>query len=398
MGASEKKMEAPNLAVPNAAAGGALRLVDEPVPSRGSSRRRRALGDFLVVLLAAGIAASTGCRSQPPVRQSSEVLYQSRKTIYIEPRIPTPQESDGRGVFPMFHAFVAAQVELLQSRRTTLLAMQMPAWQRVRGDTSPGAIERFEAGRYIVHEPGTQHIEILFRDHRPEVAAGGVRALTEAYQKLSAEQGDSGKRLEDTRSAIKSLRARMRLASNEIASLTKDYGGVEGLQLRLLQSVEEALEAQKDLAEVRRQLRMHEAMGELSPEEIALESPQMAQYLLNLDKLIARCKVLEQKKTTDQDDLYLQLEREIRLLRKGIEKLVVAWSRRRAAEAEELRIRQKALEERTAHLRDETRKMGSILDKVMRLQAERERMSLQLDQMKALREELEARVHVSGEC
>lgn len=176
---------------------------DAPKGTIGSSRRRRVLWGLLVVLIGAGLGATVGWGSQAPLYRCEGVA-----------RVQLPE--DARGSRPMHEGFLAFQVEILKSRRATLLAMEEEAWGATGEDSGAACAETFEERRRIVSEPRTLHIRVGFLDARPEVALAGVRALLAAYEKLAAELRNADERLEPGRVQLETTRAEIeRLQGDE---------------------------------------------------------------------------------------------------------------------------------------------------------------------------------------
>jgi Mrp family chromosome partitioning ATPase len=307
----------------------------------------------------------------------------------------------------MFRGFVAFQVRLLESLNATHLALESDAWRSAGGTLSPTEIAAFVERRTILHEFDTHHVRIQFSDPVPERALAGVRALIEAYEKLSAEENAKDERLAFATTQTEVFTAQLKDVAGQMLKITSEYGGVEGLEMRHRAAVEQVLLAEQELQRLGGEMRALEGTAApaaplaLSPGEIAVESPHMAESLLKLDLLQAEAARVAET-LGEHDNRRIGLAREIEVRRNWISQFADDWNRRRGAvkpiglTAEEVKGRKTAMEERASSLREQSQALGNKRVELGKRQAESADLERRLDQMKALKDQLAAQLIGKG--
>ncbi len=204
------------------------------------------LGVIALLVFAAGVAAGwvKGGDSYVPT-------YRAHGLLYVGPSLG----SQG----PRFEPFVRAQVDILRSRRLALLAMQTEPWKKTGEPTGTGAAAQFEKRRMIGHKSGTQHIVVRFADPQPETALAGVKALLEAYEQLLPELQQSSAQLEAARSELRKVEEEQQRLRDQITEWTAGYGGLQGLEFRHKQAVQQNSPEAEKIGEVLRRVRAVQA-------------------------------------------------------------------------------------------------------------------------------------------
>ena len=167
--------------------------------------------------------------------------------------------------------------------------------------------------------------------------------------------------------------ASMETASRQILDMTKDYGGVEGVEMRHRSVVEQLIETEKELDALRRQAQARKQPADATPGEIAVENPQMAAYLLELASQQAEEEILAGR-LGEEDERLLALRMRIRVLSKRIEEFAADWNRARAGRhggesAGDLGTRIRELEARLEVLSMRARRLGQVLEEAARFKA-----------------------------
>lgn len=367
--------------------------------TRKAWRRKLLLAGFL--LLVGGLVGGVlGWTSEEPV-------YRARGLIYIQQHLISSANPTGERGMPMFEGYVAYQAALLASRRCALLAMATETWGKAGEPRDPEAVAAFEARTSIVRPEGQPHIQVCFEDPRPDVAVAGVRALIEAYTKLSEDLNDANEKLEYARAQVDVLGGKQKTTTDQILVRTAEYGGVEGLEIRHRAAIKQLLDVEDQLARVRQMLRDHKS--DAGPDgnapkkagEIALENPEVAKILLDLDVLEAEERYLAQQRGK-QNPALAALRRKIAARKKRIEQLAEAWNRVRATKAlgglssAQLEDREQRLVAHLEALRARTRRIGETRAGVARLQAAQADLLRQLADMEAMKEQLTSQLTGKG--
>lgn len=348
---------------------------------------------ILVALVGIAVGGFLGWRVERP-------LYRGTGTIYFNPVAAGPQGTATQSLRPLFESFLASQVQMIRTGKVTRRAMETEVWQATGGSNDPEATRAFQERRAIVRVPGTHVVRVEFVDPDPDVAVAGVRAVIEAYQDLYAELHDEDEVGRGTGEEEKLLVRRLRNGMARLVTLTSEFGGVGGLEIRhraaarLMMSTEDALRSLRSAIEgdVRSPARVG-APGSLSPSEIAVESKQMRAYLAHLALQEAEEKVLAGR-PEDTALRVIELRSEIAVLKEGIDDLARDWNRERAARnagaptQQELETREKGLVSWLEDLQERTRELGRIQEDARKLQTENDELNGQLLRMEALDEEL----------
>ncbi len=182
---------------------------------------------------------------------------------------------------------------------------------------------------------------------------------------------------------------------------TAAYGGVDGLKTFHAEALRTLLSAQEEFQKVEDQIRRYDdaagagaSRGPLSPEEIAVDSAEMARDLLDLDRLKADEARLVGK-VGDQDPGLVKTRSDIGVLKTHIQRMADAWNAKRLAGAQGGVTREQlvALEERLKTERDalgaHRQELGDLLAEVARHQKDIDDDQRKLDDLKYLRENVD---------
>ncbi len=342
--------------------------------------------------------------------RSKEPEYRGEGLIYIAPSMPSPQDPAGMNVLPMFEGFMAFQVEVLQSTRATNLALETKAWKEGGGETGPNASVAFEKRRKVSRVRGTQHVRIEFVHTDPDIAIAGVHALIDAYLDLSAELNNADERLDNARRQAEKLESRIELATEQIFALASEHGGVEGLKTGHAALLERVLKTTEALDNLRTKIEGHEAEGdeasvvtEVPAEEIAVNSPQLMDMLLQLAMAKAKDELLAERLGEECDER-CQTHQQIKVLQAHIDAFTKAWNKKNAESTTsgggvtlgQLKTHEKGLAKSLEKLRAERRTLDKTRVEVDRLQAANEELMRRLKRMEALEEQLAAQLVGKG--
>ena len=368
--------------------------VDQGPPRRG----RRWIGFALLLLVGTAGGATAGWASTEP-------LYRSQGLVYIAP-VVLPPANPADCVLPLWEGYLAYQVELLKSPRVALMAMETEPWKARRHEAyGLAALPAFEARRSIEHAPSTQHVAIGFTHPDHATAQAGVRALIEAYTSLSEDLNDANGSLEYARAQSEKLMSMHKETVAQLLTITQEYGGTEGLELRHGAVVRRLLETEDLLMKVRNLLDAETQPGAVdapvTPGEIAVEHAAMADMLLQLARFQAE-EASVVGKLGAQSERVLELRREIAVYEKRIDEFAAAWNQARRARQsgeatpEELKAREQRLLAHLEQLQAQARKLGQTRADVERLQAHRADLERQLTEMTALKERLTSQLLGKG--
>ncbi len=333
---------------------------------------------------------------------SQQALYRAEGLILIAPTLTSPQDPAGTNVMPMFSAFVAVQAERLQSPEITDAAMHHGFWRETKEGLSPEDYQSFVARRSIVFRPDGQHIQVFFTDPSPDVARAGVRALIEAYKLRAMDQDLNAPYLENATSQAKLLEGWLREDSARILELSAEFGGVEGLEMRLRASVTTVLELGAELRILRGMLlgQAPEVAGPKthvpkSPREIGLDNPRMAADLLTLELLEEREKLAAQPMGEEHPEL-VALRQEIAVRRRHVKEFADDYNKDRASKplaisaVEDLKAREASLAASVEEERKESQRLGRIKEDIEKIQAESADHTRRLERFNAWRDQLSA--------
>jgi Mrp family chromosome partitioning ATPase/uncharacterized protein involved in exopolysaccharide biosynthesis len=383
-------------------------VVASPVPGHASllskvhrTLRGRYLWAVLLGLAGAAGGAYGGWKSQRP-------LYRAEGIIWVAASMPSPQDPAGMNVLPMFKGFMAYQVQLLTSASITNQAMQEEAWVATGEGMDPEAIQAFVKRRGIIHEPDSLHIVVTFEDPDPAVALAGVRAILAAYEANAQAQNAQNDQLRYATDQTELLAAQLKRGSDELLRLIRDFGSIEVLEMQHRASWTKVREAEDVHAQLLAALQAQEstqtpaaAPPDMTPGEIALENTQMAQATQDLALLEAR-EAAKALVLGEKHEELVALRQEIEVRRNWIERFTENWNRKRAGTApsgtdfEDVRRREAGLKLSIRQLTDETLRLGNLLAKIHELEADGEDLKRKHERMKALKEELSARLEVKG--
>jgi Mrp family chromosome partitioning ATPase/uncharacterized protein involved in exopolysaccharide biosynthesis len=372
-------------------------------PWQALHRRLRGRYAWAVLLATAGLVggAYLGWHAKKP-------LYAGHSLIYIQPSMVSPKDPTGTSVLPMFQGFVAYQVDLLKDSRLTEAAMETDIWKRTGRPAGPAAVADFEKHRLVEHASGTQHIQVLFLDPDPDVALAGVRAITQAYQVRAAELYDPNDQLAYARKQIEVLNSQIKNGTDGILDDTSKYGGVEGMEIQHRAVVKQVLDTEELLKQVQRLVddakgRQEDAGNAkpVPPEQIAVENPEMAGALHELDLLETQAQYMGRTLGARNPELD-RLQGKIAVQKRRIQQLAEAWNQVHVvkedggASLEELKSREQVLADQLKQLQKRQKALGTTRGEVERLKANNEDLLRQRTEMVALKDQLTAQLAGKG--
>lgn len=364
---------------------------------------------WAIVLAAVGALAGAwaGWRSQEP-------LYRSEGVINVTPTLPSLRDPLGQSVLPMFRAFVSLQVQILGSMNTTLLAMEQDAWRETGRGMSPRELERFIERRAIVNNADDQFILVQFTDEDPDVALAGVMSLIAAYEKSTAEQNTKDERLTFAVSRVDAATASLKGVEDRLEAALKEVGSEEILEMRRRATAQQVLDGEAEYRKSQDAVRELEEGG--TPPAEPEPTPKTAQELAVVDTRLAtelrEVSVLEgkirlrEKSFGDMDGGLLELRSELEQRKEWLLDTVAQrnaqehreWERRRVTEVsaartiERMKRRVDLLERRIAVAMELGQRMDEAARKIRELRASQARLSRELDEATAVRDELSAQL------
>lgn len=131
-------------------------------------------------------------------------------------------------------------------------------------------------------------MEFCFVDPDSEVALTGVRAMIAAYLKLSADLNDAHESVEYAREQTEVLTSRLEAGRDKFLTLTADFGGVDGLEIRHRAAIHQVLSVEELLEALRKAIANH---GKTEDEE----SATLAELKAREEELVARLERLQGK-------------------------------------------------------------------------------------------------------
>jgi polysaccharide biosynthesis transport protein len=129
--------------------------------------------------LGGGLLGSiVGFRLQPAQYRSEGLMRISYNAAAVSSS--TPEQNQPMTVFD---AFLHSQQLLMSSRTMVEQALQDPAWQSAATGPNDQDPRRFAENLTVTHPPNSDILQVGFTDPDPVVAAAGVTAMTNVYQK-----------------------------------------------------------------------------------------------------------------------------------------------------------------------------------------------------------------------
>jgi polysaccharide biosynthesis transport protein len=257
-------------------------------------------------------------------------LYKSVGLIDVAPKVGRVlYELDDKGLQPNFDAYVMTQAQLVSQRRVVDMAMDSPEWKRLGRGSGDRQVAEFIDHLQVTHPRYTQHIEISFVDEDPEAASVAVTQVIEAYMRIVRDQEREGgadklTRLESTQTADNNKLAELR--ANSLA-ITEDLGE-EAVNARYDFEVKDADKLRTVLHDLDLEIAAGNEAADTksasddkadSENEIALKDAQMAQWIMERDKVRRRIKHFEEvDKLGAKHPLLLQAQNELAALDEGI--------------------------------------------------------------------------------
>jgi len=199
-----------------------------------------------VTLIAAGAAIGWAVAPAP--------LYAGTAAVYISPTMPIHRSEVGEAVIPLIDSSVTTQVALLQSREVIESATASREWAALGRGTEHDDRERFFSRLSIQRRRGEQVVSVTFHDEDPAAALIGVRAVLDAFARISDVHRPAAptERVERLRTAVRKWEEKTRTATGEIRRLTQAYEGREGLDLAFTDLLERQLQVTAAIEELSR--------------------------------------------------------------------------------------------------------------------------------------------------
>lgn len=356
----------------------------------------------LLGLLGAAGGTYAGWKSQRP-------LYQAQGLIRVAASVPTPKDPDARNVLPMVKGYMAFQVQLLTSPTLTREAMMEEAWEETGEGISPETIQSFEMRRGVHHDPDTLHIVVTFSDPDPRVALAGVRSILEAYEARAEVENSKSKELRYATDRTELLAAQMKSESEELLRLLRDFGTIDVLEMEHRAAYTSLREAEKELGKLLALLGTDADNGDEEPshkemtlQQIKLKSPALAQATRDLANL-EREEKTQAAVLGDKNQVLIDLRQRIDDLRTWIQEYVDTWNQELAEvppeagpDREDIRREVEVARQEIDRLRAKWFHLSSLLTQIHELQANGEALKRQHEEMRSAKEEIQARLEVSG--
>ena len=240
-------------------------------------------GRYLILILAMtvlGIAAGVGGY------KAGKKTFRSVGQIRVAPTLPKVlYGDDDKGMMPMFDSFVETQTMLLRSPRVLELAMDDPAWQKVKSGKSDDDRMEFRDSFGITRD--SEIIEVTYDSGDPAVSTAAVSALIQAYQRLNVEQdAQSGEqRLELLQQRQAALRNEAKAYRAQINAIATKYG-TENIDRIYQSKLDELLTAESKVRQLTDALAQAKA-DRNSPDKASQRTPeQLAAYDARLSRLL----------------------------------------------------------------------------------------------------------------
>lgn len=154
-------------------------------------------------------------------------IYQSVGIIRVKPNtskiLYTP---DDAGMMPMFDAFVASQIQLIESQRVLDMAMQSDEWKSLGYGFTPEVRSEFGRNLDVKRASKSEHITVAFESPKPREAVTAVNMVIESYMRIfgerdAQEESQRLRVLEDRRTALTNQLASLR---DRIYKIASEYG------------------------------------------------------------------------------------------------------------------------------------------------------------------------------
>jgi Mrp family chromosome partitioning ATPase/uncharacterized protein involved in exopolysaccharide biosynthesis len=160
---------------------------EEPAESPLFLLRRALRGRWaLAMVLAAALATVGGFAGYHATRP----LYQSTGLVRVEGALPAIlYESQENEIPPMFDAFVASQVTLLQSRQVLDAAANMPQMHEAGWSNAPQQVAELQKALSVRRGRGEQVISVSVTHDDRQVAQAAVNAVLTAYRQSCSDPG-----------------------------------------------------------------------------------------------------------------------------------------------------------------------------------------------------------------
>ncbi|MGB7156818.1 MAG: AAA family ATPase [Tepidisphaeraceae bacterium] len=250
-------------------------------------RGRYALAVTLA-LIGATVGAIAGWFSQRAEMRSDAL-------VLIDPVIRGITNADK--VMHQYETYLRSQPYNILNDRVVREAMNSEEWKRLGWEADLNGVAKFRSALTANAIRGTQNILISFTHPDGEVAQTGARAVTKAYAKLYADMNGSKLRddLQHLETQINTDTKAMRGMQQQIIDLSKPYGSSD-LSVKHDAMQQRELDAKFKLSEAQFSLETALlAMGtkkdsaaeaaKLTPDDIAIGDPVMANYLSRLREL-----------------------------------------------------------------------------------------------------------------
>ena len=234
---------------------------------------------LLAVMLGIG-GAMAGSRYVEPE-------YRSTAKLRIAPELRSVlYDTDVTGRIPQYDAYLDAQINYMLSLPVIERAMEHEAWRRLGRADFPAAV--FRGRLEIDHSRRTEIVQLRYRDPAPEAAAAGVQAMVDTYIQLyrQRQHGEDERiqhTLEDRRDA---LRRQLTWLDQQRGQVVGNHGS-EGIRQRYGMTLNDISRVDMLMRQARLQVQSMreraeagpEDLTDMSPEQLAARSPEIAQML-----------------------------------------------------------------------------------------------------------------------